>query len=145
VYVAGLRGWLTSAVRPGGLYRVRYTGKPAHLPVAFAASKAGVEIKFSDPLDPKAATDTESFGVERWNYYWSGAYGSKDYSVSHPRTEGRDALKLTSARLSGDGRTLTLAIADMRPSDQLLIKLNLDAADGAPVNREVYATVPVLE
>jgi hypothetical protein len=33
----------------------------------------------------------------------------------------------------------------MRPSDQLLIKVNVDGADGARVNREIYATVPVLE
>ncbi|NJM55794.1 MAG: hypothetical protein HC841_07815, partial [Verrucomicrobiae bacterium] len=145
VYVAGMRGWLTSAVRAGGLYRVRHTGKPAHLPVAFVASKTGVELKFSDPLDPKTATDPESYGVERWNYYWSSNYGSKHYSVSERGAVKHDALTVTVARLSADGRTVTLDIADMRPSDQLLLKLNLDGADGALVSREIYATVPVLE
>ncbi|MBI3881688.1 MAG: hypothetical protein HY301_16690 [Verrucomicrobia bacterium] len=145
VYVAGLRGWLTSAVRPGGLYRVRYTGKPAHLPVAFAATRQGVQLTFSDPLDAKSVADTGNYGVERWNYYWSGTYGSKHYSVSHPREVKHDALEVAAAHLSADGKTISLAIRDMRPSDQLLIKLSLDAADGTPVNREVYATVPVLE
>jgi hypothetical protein len=145
VYVAGMRGWLTSAVRAGGLYRVRHTGKPAHLPVAFVASKTGVELKFSDPLDAKTATDPESYGVERWNYYWSSNYGSKHYSVSERGAVKQDKLTVTAARLSADGRTVTLDIADMRPSDQLLIQVNLDGADGALVNRELYATVPVLE
>ena len=56
-----------------------------------------------------------------------------------------DQLNVTAAKLSPDGRIVTLAISDMRPSDQLLIKLNLDGADGSLVDREIYATVPVLE
>ena len=32
VYVCGLKGWQTSATRDGGFYRVRYTGKPVHMP-----------------------------------------------------------------------------------------------------------------
>ena len=104
-----------------------------------------VRLTFSDPLDAKTAADTGNYGVERWNYYWSGNYGSKHYSVSNPREPKPDSLTVTAARLSADGKTLALDVTDMRPSDQLLIKLNLDAADGSPVNREIYATVPVLE
>jgi hypothetical protein len=106
VYVAGLRGWLTSAVRPGGLYRVRYTGQPAHLPVSFAVTQRGVNLNFSDPLGAKSAADTGNYGVERWNYYWSGNYGSKHYSVTHPREMKSDRLEVTAARLSAGGRTL---------------------------------------
>jgi len=104
-----------------------------------------VELKFSDPLDSKTATDPESYGVERWNYYWSSNYGSKHYSVSERGAVKQDKLTVTAARLSADGRTVALDIADMRPSDQLHIQVNVDGADGALVNREIYATVPVLE
>jgi len=144
VYVAGLRGWLTTAQRPGGLYRVRYTGKPAHVPVDFAVKTSGVELRFSEPLDPKSAGDLANFSAERWNYFYSGAYGSAEYSVSNPKTPKRDRLTIQSAHLSADARTLTLDIADMRKSAQLQLDLKLRTSDGTPIERTVYITVPVL-
>ena len=39
--------------QPGGFYRVRYTGKPADLPVGLKAKAGGVEVTFTDALDPK--------------------------------------------------------------------------------------------
>ncbi len=117
VYVAGLRGWLTTAQRAGGLYRVRYTGKPAHLPVDFSVRTTGLELRFSDPLDPQTASNVANFTAERWNYLWSGAYGSADYSVTHPKKPKRDKLAIQPAQLS---------------------------ADGAPIERVIHLTVPVL-
>jgi hypothetical protein len=144
VYVAGLRGWLTSAQRIGGLYRVRHTGQPAHLPVDFAVRTTGVELRFSDPLDPHAVGDLANFTAERWNYYWSGNYGSPEYSVTRPKEPKHDILTIQSAHLSADGRTLTLDIADMRKSQQLQLNLKLRASDGTPIERVVYLTVPML-
>lgn len=145
VYVAGLRGWLTTAQKAGGLYRVRYTGKPAHLPVDFAVSMKGVTLHFSDPLDPKTAGDVANITAERWNYFYSGAYGSADYSVTRPKQPKRDILTIESAHLSTDGKTLTLAIPDMRKSHQLQLNLKLRTADGTPIERVMYLTVPVLD
>ena len=144
VYVAGLRGWLTTARRAGGLYRVRYTGKPADLPVDFVVTTSGVELRFSDPLDKQSASDLANITAERWNYFYSGAYGSSDYSVTHPKEPKRDTLAITAAKLSADARTLTLGIADMRKSHQLQLNLKLRSTDGRPVDRVLYLTVPVL-
>ena len=145
VYVAGLRGWLTTAQRAGGLYRVRYTGKPTDLPVDFAVKTSGIELRFSDPLDPQSATELSHFTAQRWNYFWSGAYGSPDYSVTHPKEPTRDNLTIKAAQLSADARTLTLDISDMRKSHQLQINLKLRTADGRPIERVIYLTVPVLD
>ena len=144
VYVAGLRGWLTSAQRAGGLYRVRYTGRLAHLPVDFVVRTTGVELRFSDPLDPQSTSDLTNFTAERWNYFYSGAYGSAEYSVTHPKEPKHDILTIQSAHLAADGRTITLDIADMRKSQQLQIHLKLHTADGTPIERVFYLTVPVL-
>lgn len=144
VYVAGLRGWLTSAQRASGLYRVRYAGQPAHLPVDFAVKTTGVELRFSDPLDPQSTAGLAHFTAERWNYFYSGAYGSAEYSVAHPKEPRHDTLTLQAAHLSGDRRTLTLDIADMRKSQQLQLNLKLRTADGRPIERAVYLTVPAL-
>lgn len=144
VYVAGLRGWLTTAQRAGGLFRVRYTGKPAHLPVDFAVKTTGVEFRFSDPLDPQTASVLTNFTAERWNYFYSGNYYSPEYSVTHPKDPKHDILTIQSAQLSADARTLTLDIADMRKSQQLPLNLKLRTADGRPIERVVHLTVPIL-
>jgi hypothetical protein len=144
VYVAGLRGWITSAQKDGGFYRVRHTGRPAHLPVAFAVKRSGVELRFSDPLDAQSATPA-NVTAERWNYYYSGNYGSPEYSVAHPKEPKRDRLTVTAARLGADARIVTLDIADMRPSHQLQLDLKLRTATGTPIERTLYLTVPVLE
>jgi hypothetical protein len=145
VYVAGLRGWLTTAQRAGGLYRVRYTGKPAHLPVDFAVRTSGVELRFSEPLDPQIIGELANFSAERWNYFYSGNYYSAEYSVTHPKEPKHDILRIKSAHLSANGRTLTLEIADMRKSQQLQINLKLRTADGRLIERVIYLTVPVLD
>jgi hypothetical protein len=144
VYVAGLRGWLTTAQREGGLYRVRYTGQPAHLPVDFAVRTTGVELRFSDPLDPEAVGDLSNFTAERWNYPWNGNYYVTENSVTHPKKPQHDILTIRSAHLSADGLTLTLDIPDMRKSHQLQINLKLRTVGGRPLERVIYATVPVL-
>ncbi len=144
VYVAGLRGWLTTAQRAGGLFRVRHTGKPAFLPVDFAVTTAGVDLRFSDPLDPTSAEALTNFTAERWNYFYSGNYYSAEYSVTHPKDPKHDVLTIQSAKLSSDARTLTLGIADMRRSAQLQVYLKLRTHDGQSIERVVYLTVPVL-
>ena len=144
VYVAGLRGWLTTAQRPGGLFRVRYTGKPAHVPVDFVAKTSGIELRFSDPLDPQCTTVLANFTAEHWNYFYSGAYGSAEYSVTHPKEAKHDVLTVQSAKLSADARMLTIDIADMRKSQQLQLHLKLRTADGRPIERIMYLTVPAL-
>jgi hypothetical protein len=145
VYVAGLRGWLTTAQRDSGFYRVRHTGKPAHLTVDFKATRRGVELRFSDPLHTQSAADPSRFTAERWNYYWSGNYGSMEYSVTTPKQAKRDTLPVQSAKLSDDARTLTLDIADMRKCHQLQLNLKLLTPDGGSLDRVLYLTVPVLE
>ena len=140
LYLCGLKGWQTSATRDGGFYRVRYTGQPVRLPLSVKMSGEGIELGFASALDPKTANDSGSYSIERWNYRWTGAYGSPEYSVSNPSTTKHDKLEVTGASLSKDGRTVTLRIKDMKPADQIKIRYNLDAADGTEVSQEIYAT-----
>ncbi len=145
LYLCGLKGWQSSATRDGGFYRVRYTGKAAQLPVAFKATTEGLAVTFSQPLDPKSANDAENYGAERWNYRWSGGYGSPEVSVSNPQQNKHDKLEITGAKLQADGKTVVLSIKDMRPADQIKLKFNLDGADGSTVAHEIYATAGKLE
>ncbi|HEY1173228.1 MAG TPA: DUF6797 domain-containing protein [Verrucomicrobiae bacterium] len=140
LYLCGLKGWQSSATRDGGFYRVRYTGKAVQLPVAFKVTTEGLAVTFTLPLDAKSANDAENYNVERWNYRWTGGYGSPEVSVSNPEQSKHDKLEVTGAKLQADGRTVVLAIKDMKPADQIKLKFNLDGADGSSVAQEIYAT-----
>jgi hypothetical protein len=170
LYIAGLRGWQSSAARDACFQRVRYTGKPANMPTGLKVTKTGIDISFTDPLDPEDATDPDSYDLEQWNYLWTGEYGSEDYSSKTPDFEakvrelnrlredpskngeaidklvkqlakGRDPIKVESAALSPDGKTVTLTIADLRPVMQMRIRGKLKAVDGAKVPLEIYNTI----
>ena len=141
LYVAGLRGWQTTAAKDAALQRVRYTGKPVRMPTALKVNADGVAITFTAPLDAAAAKDVENYAVEQWNYIWSQEYGSPEVSVADPTIKEHDPIDVESVELSQDGKTVTLKIADLAPVMQMKIAMKLKGADGAPVEFTVYNTI----
>ena len=144
LYVTGLRGWQTAAVRDGCFQRVRYTGQPFYLPTAYSVLTNGIRLVFSQPLERSAAENIESFNIDQWNYHWTSTYGSPEYSVKLPEKLGRDAVPLKRAKLAEDGRTLFLEIPELRPAMEMRIQYNLNAADGKRMRNEFYATINAL-
>jgi hypothetical protein len=141
VYVSGLRGWQTDGTKNGGLYRVRYTGKPVHTPIELHALKDGLRIEFSGELDPASATDPANYAIEQWNYTYSGNYGSPELSVVNPQVKKHDKVEVKSARLAKDKKTVLLEIPGVGPVNQMKIRMNLQAADGTPISQEIYNTI----
>ena len=141
LYVVGSIGWQTSALKDGNLQRVRYTGKPLDVPVAWHAQSNGLTLTFTQPLDKEAAQDTGSYDVEQWNYRYAAQYGSKDWSVANPDKEGHDQVAVRSAKLLADGRTVFLEIPNLKPVMQLQVQYNLNAKEGASLRGKVYATI----
>jgi hypothetical protein len=141
VYLCGVRGWQTDGTKDGGFYRVRYTGKAVHTPIEFHALKNGLKLVFPNPLGSESASDVANYAVEMWNYLYSPNYGSQEYSVTNPMLKTHDKLDVKSARLSVDCRAVSLEIPDLRPANQVKIKLNLKAADGTAISQDVYATI----
>ena len=140
LYVTGLRGWGTRKKAPGGFYRVRYVGGPLYMPVELRVSEAeGISITFTDPLERGSAEDTENYVVRRWNYQRSSRYGSDKFRLDGER--GTEKVQVLAARLSSDGRTVTLTVEDLREVDQMQVWLSLEAADGALVVREIPLTI----
>ena len=123
------------------MQRVRYTGKPLDVPVAWHAQPNGLTLTFSQPLDKETAEDVGSYGVEEWNYRYAAQYGSKDWSVAHPEREGHDSLDVRSAKLLADGRTIFLELPNLIPVMQLQVQYNLNAKDGASLRGKLYATI----
>ncbi|MBL8756387.1 MAG: hypothetical protein JNK15_24045 [Planctomycetes bacterium] len=150
LYVIGLQGWQTSAAREGGFHRVRRTDKPHGLPIGWKTSDQGVYLTFAEPLDAETAADPENWGVEIWNYRYSPNYGSPEVSLLQPERAveqgkpNRDALKVTGAKLSPDGKTVFVAVEGMRVVNQIKLTWNVDAKDGRELKGELHASIHVL-
>lgn len=141
LYVCGLKGWETNGNRDGCLQRVRYTGKPVCLPCDLHVKKDAIAITFTCPLDPKTANDEQSYGIEQYNYRWTGKYGSEKYKVSNPTQIGSDEVDVKSAKLQPDGKTVVLEIPGLRPVMQMAIQLHLETRDGTPIDCEIDNTI----
>ena len=141
LYVAGLKGWQTNATREGGFDRVRYTGKPVHMPTGLRAKKTGMEIVFTNRLDKAMAEDTDNWSIQIWNYRWSSSYGSETYLPLHPKRKGLATLNVTSASLASDEKTVFLKIPDMQTVMQMKIKFRIKAKDGSRMRHEIYNTI----
>ena len=141
LYLCGLKGWQTSAVRDGCLQRVRYTGKPFYLPTDVRVKSNGITLTFDRALDPTTASDEQSYGIERWNYKWSIEYGSKKYKPSDGAKVGTDEVPVKSAKLSPDHKTIFLEVPNLHPVMQMGIQMHINAADGTPIECEVDETI----
>jgi hypothetical protein len=67
-------------------------------------TKTGFDLTFTQPL---AAADTALFHVKRFFYEYHQAYGSKKFEEK--------AVPVNAVRLSPDGRTVALDLAEMKP------------------------------
>lgn len=126
LYVGGMQGWGSYTPEFGCLHRVRYTGDPVQLPTSFRVHENGVAIGFADDIDTKLASKPESHFAQCWNYRYSAAYGSPEFSTTHFGMQGHDRMDITNAHVSDDRRTLFLEIPDVQPVNQLhlLVKSN---------------------
>ena len=140
LYVAGMKGWGSYATENGCFERVRFTGGEVHQPVGFHLFENGVRVRFSAPVAESAGEAGRHF-AQCWNYRYSGAYGSPEYSPRHPDTPGHDTLAITAVHLSEDRRELFLELPDLQPVHQLHLRLEL--AEG--VRRDLFATVHELD
>jgi hypothetical protein len=148
LYIAGLRGWQTTAAKDAGLYRIRYTGKKANLPVDMKVRPGEIDVTFSDPLDKSIASDPDSYTLRQWNYRWTSNYGSPHVKVSDAKKQLKkgqeDEVEVQGASLSADGKMVTLKVKDVRPVMQMKIQYNLKAADGAKVQSTIWNTINVV-
>lgn len=137
LYVAGMQGWGSYTPESGCFQRVRYTGDPVQLPVECKAYRNGVLVDFSAALDEKIASQPSSHFAQAWNYRYSGAYGSPEFSSRHPLMRGHDHVPITSAHVVKDGTALFLEMPDLQPVNQL--HLRIQSGDGQ--SHDIFATV----
>lgn len=148
LYIAGLSEWQSNASKPTGFDRVRYTGKKVYSVRGLKVLKNGVALTFTEPLATDSVADVQNWSGKRWNYARTSNYGSPEFSLlkdeSGKPKRGRDVINIIGTKLSADGKTVTVEIADFQPVMSETIKFNLKAADGTPVAQEVMHTVHAL-
>lgn len=136
LYVAGAQGWGNYGIKDGSLQRVRFTGEKHNYryPVRFETKDNGILLTFANPQDDEIF-QKEKWFAQQWNYRYSAAYGSPEYSVKHPDSEGHDWIEIRSVHRIGDGSQLFLEIPQLQAVDQLHLHM-----DRTP-DLEIFATI----
>jgi putative heme-binding domain-containing protein len=131
LYLCGMFAWAGSATTPGGLYRLRATGRPMHLPVELHATTKGMKLRFTEPLHPDSVK-SENVQLKVWSLKRTANYGSEHHN-EHP-------LDVTGLELSDDGLTLTV-LADIKPTWCMEIRYSLQATDGKAISGVINNTI----
>ncbi len=141
LYMTGMHGWGTYTPDPGCFDRLRYTGDPVQLPIAFHIHADGVAIAFAERVSTDTVRNAENHFAQCWNYRYSPGYGSKEYSVLHPGAIGHDVLDIRSVTISDDRKSIFLEIPDIQRCSQLHLALQT----GGLYPIELFATVHELD
>jgi hypothetical protein len=132
LYVCGMFSWAGSATYPGGLYRVRATGKPFNVVANLKSIGQGIRLQFSDPLDDDSI-GSENFRVKIWSLQRTAKYGSDHFNERE--------LKVSHARIDSDLRSVDLKIEGMQPTWCMEIQYALKAADGTDITGKIDNTI----
>ncbi len=137
LYACGMFAWAGNQTQPGGMYRLRYTGEPVHLPVELKARKGGVELTFTEPVDTETAVAIANYSLKTWTIKRTRSYGSKHYD-EQPST-------VTAVKVSDDGKRVFITIPDLKPTWCMEIKYNLKGANGRSFNGTIHNTIHILK
>lgn len=140
LYVAGTEGWQSYGAENGCLQRLRFTGQPMHLPERIETRSNGLLVRFNTAIDPASVT-TKNVFCQQWNYLFSGAYGSPEYSVRDEGRQGHDYVPVKSVHLLSDGRSVFLEIPQLHPVMQFHLHMRLKSAAGEIFTPDAYLTI----
>jgi len=129
------RGWGGLGGKPFGLQRVKFTGDMPTEIQSVKLTEAGFDFHFTKPMDPATLDAAKTVALKSFTYIYQSSYGC-------PETDTRPE-KVLSAKLSPDGKTLSLAVPDLARGRVYDFHLNgLKAADGSPLlHADAYYTL----
>ena len=134
LYACGMSAWGTNQMlRGGGLYRIRYTGKPITVPLQLQVSETRITLDFATALDADKALDVANYEIQTWQLVRSSAYGSDRHDIQN--------LEITKAKLTPDGKQIKLFIEGLKPTDVMTISYDLTDIEGHIFKGTVQNTV----
>ena len=129
-----MSAWGTNQMlRGGGLYRIRYTGKPLSTPVDLKATTSGITLRFNTRLNPQKALDIKNYGIQTWNLKRSSAYGSDRYN--------QQTLPISKVEMQNGGTSVKLFVKDIQPVDVMSISYDISNANQIPFKGTLQSTV----
>lgn len=140
LYVAGTEGWQSYARENGSLQRLRYTGQPLQLPTRVETRSNGLLVHFNCEIQPESVRPENVF-CQQWNYLYSAAYGSPEFSVKEPGRQAHDHVPVRSVHLLPDRRSVFVEIPELHPVMQFHLHLRLQAADGQQFVPDIYYSI----
>ncbi|MDX2287153.1 MAG: family 16 glycoside hydrolase [Bacteroidia bacterium] len=113
-----------------GLQRLKYNGSSTFEMLAVRARSNGIEIEFTEPLQPGDGYDPAAYLVRQWRYVPNEQYGG-------PKVDDT-RLPIRSVRVSEDRRRVFLELQGMKPGHVVYLRL-LDHFVSAQ-NHELWST-----
>lgn len=118
-----------------GLQRIVYQGGEMMEVLNISLTKTGFDLTFTQPLDPTIALKPENYQTKRFYYEYHLAYGSKKFD--------EQPVAIKSVKLSPDGKTVSLELAELKPG--YLYEMNLNGgtskAGKSPLSRLICYTL----
>ena len=129
------RGWGSTGGKSFGLQRVVWSGEVPFEIETMKLTADGFDVRFTQPVDKSAAATPANWSLSHYHYLYRAAYGSPQQDIT--------PVKVTSASVSADGRTVRLKLPKLRTGKIYeLHHANLRAADGtAPLHTAAYYTL----
>ncbi|MDX1909211.1 MAG: family 16 glycoside hydrolase [Bacteroidia bacterium] len=118
LYVGGVGNpgnWSHAGKKWYGLQRIRYTGASVFEPLAVRAMSNGVEIEFTEPLQPQDGFDPAAYQVKQWEYVPTANYGG-------PKV-GETFLNIRSVQVSEDRKRVFLELDGMKAGHVVYVHL----------------------
>ncbi|MCB9051190.1 MAG: DUF1080 domain-containing protein [Lewinellaceae bacterium] len=133
LYIGGIGSggnWQHTGRNWYGLQRLKYNGQPAFEMLAVRAHTNGLEVEFTEPLEPGVGWDPAAYTVQQWWYLPTHEYGGPKMDL--------ERLSVRSASVSEDGRRVFLELPGMKPGHVLYLRLPSSwiSAEG----RELWST-----
>lgn len=152
LYASGMKGWGTYTPNDGCFQRLRYTEDRFQTLTGFHVHENGIMVHFAEPVDPdKASRISEQF-AQCWNYRYSGAYGSPEFSASHPGVVGHDVMTIIGIHVQPDQRSMFIEIPDLQPCSQLHLRMHVNdksskllTPNPSGAGHDVFLTVHALD
>jgi hypothetical protein len=136
LYLCGLSAWGSTQPQLGGLYRIRKVDQPMVIPIGIKATTTGMELSFTDELDPASVNQIANYTVETWDLLRSRKYGSKHYNEK--------PLTVTKAELGKDKKTIKLTIPEIKPTWVMEIQYQVKDKEGKNIDGSIQNTIHTL-
>ncbi|MEX0290226.1 MAG: DUF6797 domain-containing protein [Flavobacteriaceae bacterium] len=134
LYLCGMEAWSTTQnMRPGDLYRIRYTGKTLPLPTKLNATSEGIKLTFASVLEAESATNPDNYQIMTWDLIRSRTYGSDRYNIKK--------LGISEVELLENEQAVLLTLKDITPVDVMTIDYNILDSKGVVLKGTIQNTI----